>query len=109
MFSHCLNYSFGHFGYLHSTCRQFNLTMIHGYVPNQFGRGISIPLVKDKHGDLNNSNNYRAITISPVISKIFESCVLSKYEAFLFINDLQFGFKKYVGCGHALFSVQYKL
>jgi len=58
--------------------------MIHRYVPNQFGRGISIPLVKDKHGDLNNSNNYRAITISPVISKIFESCLLSKYEAFLF-------------------------
>jgi hypothetical protein len=80
--------------------------MIHGYVPNQFGRGIIIPLVKDKHGDLTNSNNYRAITISPVISKIFESCLFSKYESLLYSNDLQLGFKKSVGCGHALFSVQ---
>jgi len=40
-----------------------------------------------KHGDLTNSNNYRAITISPVMSKIFESCLLSKYEALLFSND----------------------
>jgi len=45
--------------------------MIHGYVPNPFGRGISIPPVKDKYGDLTNSD--RAITTSPVISKIFES------------------------------------
>jgi Reverse transcriptase (RNA-dependent DNA polymerase) len=87
-------------------CRLFNLMTIHGYVPNQFGRGIIIPLVKDKHGDLTNSNNYRAITISPVISKIFESCLLTKYESFLASNDLQLGFKKSVGCGHALFSVQ---
>jgi hypothetical protein len=47
----------------------------HGYVPNQFGRGIIIPLVKDKHGDLTSSSNYRGITVSPVISKIFEGCL----------------------------------
>ena len=75
-------------------------------MPNQFGRGIIIPLVKDKHGNLADSNNYRAITISPLISKIFENCLLYKYESFLYSNDLQLGFKKSVGCGHALFSVQ---
>jgi len=31
---------------------------------------------------------------------------LSKCEAFLFSNDLQFAFKKSEGCGHALLSVQ---
>ena len=75
----------------------------HGYVPNHFGRGIVIPLVKDKHADLTNSNNYRGITISPVLSKIFECCLL-KYEPYLFSSDLQLGFKKHLGCGPALFS-----
>ena len=37
------------------------------YVPNDFGRGIVIPLIKDKHGNVNDSANYRGITISPVI------------------------------------------
>jgi len=48
----------------------FNLMLKHGYVPDQFGRGIVIPLVKDKNGDVTNSENYRGITVSPVMSKI---------------------------------------
>jgi len=43
-----------------------------GFVPDAFGRGLIIPLVKDRSGCLNDLNNYRAITISPVISKLFE-------------------------------------
>lgn len=86
--------------------RLFNLMLKHGYVPNQFGRGIVIPLIKDKHADLTNSNNYRGITISPVISKIFEGCLLMKFESYLYSNDLQLGFKKNLGCGPALFTVQ---
>ena len=52
-------------------CKLFNLMLKHGYVPDQFGRGIVIPLVKDKNGDVTNSENYRGITVSPVMSKIF--------------------------------------
>ena len=78
----------------------------HGYVPNQFGRGIIIPLVKDKHGDVSNSSNYRGITISPVVSKIFECCLLLKFDSYLVSDDLQFGFKKDIGCGPALFTFQ---
>ena len=53
--------------------RMFNLVMIHGYVPDNFGVGIVVPLIKGKHGDICSSENYRAITISSVISKIFET------------------------------------
>jgi len=87
-------------------CRLFNLMLKHGYVPNQFGRGIIIPLVKDKHGDVTNSSNYRGITISPVISQIFECCLLLKFDSLLYSSELQLGFKKHLGCGPALFSVQ---
>ena len=50
-------------------CKLFNLMLKHCYVPNDFDRGIVIPLVKDKRGNVNDSANYRGITISPVISK----------------------------------------
>jgi len=87
-------------------CNLFNLMLKHGYVPDQFGRGIVIPLVKDKNGDVTNSQNYRGITVSPVMSKIFESCLLLKFEPFLYSSELQLGFKKGVGCGPALFMFQ---
>jgi Reverse transcriptase (RNA-dependent DNA polymerase) len=87
-------------------CNLFNLILIHGYVPDGFGKGVIIPLIKDKGGDLLNSDNYRGITISPIISKIFELCVLDKIECNLLTCDQQFGFKKDVGCVHAVYSVQ---
>src|SRR5437870_2540023 len=41
----------------------------HGYVPIDFGKGIIVPLLKDKLGDANDLNNYRGITLVPAISK----------------------------------------
>ena len=49
----------------------------HSYVPPEFCIGITIPLLKDSNLDSSNIDNYRAITISPVLSKIFENCLLS--------------------------------
>ena len=45
----------------------FNLILLHSYVPNDFGRGIIVPLVKDRHGDCGNLDNYRGITVSSII------------------------------------------
>ena len=73
-------------------CNLFNLIIQHGYVPAQFGSGIIIPLIKDRLGDATKLDNYRAITLSCVVSKIFEFCVSCKYGNFLTSNDLQFGF-----------------
>jgi len=41
------------------------LIVKHSYVPEGFGLGLVIPLVKDKSGNLNDSDNYRGITIGP--------------------------------------------
>ena len=46
----------------------FKLIILHGHVPTSFGIGVTIPLVKDKTGNFNDVNNYRGITLSPVIS-----------------------------------------
>jgi len=72
----------------------FNLIYDHGFVPDDFGKGITIPLIKDLLGNTSDCDNYRAITISPLISKLFEYCVLSKFESLLSSSDLQSGFKR---------------
>jgi len=56
--------------------------MIHGYVPNDFGCGIVVPLLIDRCGDVSKLDNYRAITISCVISKVFELCICDKLANF---------------------------
>ena len=57
---------------------RFNIICIQGFVPDAFGQGVTIPVIKDQLGDSSSLSNYRPITLSPVISKIFECCVLHK-------------------------------
>jgi hypothetical protein len=37
---------------------------------------------------------------------VFEHCVVSRYSEFLVTSDNQFGFKKSVGCSHAIYTVR---
>ena len=50
----------------------FTAILHHGFVPDKFGLGIIIPLIKDKTGNLNDVGNYRGITLSAVVSKVLE-------------------------------------
>ena len=63
-------------------------------------------IIKDKCRDVCNSDDYRAITISPVLSKIIDICIYDKFSSFLNSSELQFGVKPGVGCAPALFTVQ---
>ena len=54
----------------------FSLFLSHSYVPDAFSFGIIIPIVKDKSGDPSLLDNYRPITLSPVISKLFENVLM---------------------------------
>ena len=49
--------------------------MSHGYVPDNFGKGIIIPLVKDKAEDINSLDNYRAIILTPIIANASEAVI----------------------------------
>ena len=84
----------------------FRFMFFHGLVPDDFGAGTIIPLVKDKTGDINDINNYRGITLIPVISKLFELVLLNLCESLLYTDNLQFGFKRNIGCNNALFTVR---
>ena len=52
-----------------------------------------VPIVKNKCGNLSNSNNYRPIAIATITSKVLESLILVKCEEFLYTSDNHFGFK----------------
>ena len=54
---------------------------------------------------MNSFNNYRGITFIPVISKLFEILRLEYFENVLLANDLQFVFKKGLGCSDAIFTL----
>jgi len=51
-----------------------------------------MPLLKDKHGDATKIDMYRGITLSCVVSKLFESVLVVLFEVSLNSDDLQFGF-----------------
>jgi len=85
---------------------QFSMMLSHSYVPNDFTRGRVIPIVKDPRGDLSSPDNYRPITISPIISKIFEYLLLDKFGVFMHSDELQFGFKPGTGCSNAIFLLR---
>ena len=91
---------------LYHLCILFRSMATHSFVPQDFAEGIIVPLVKDKTADLCNVNNYRGITLTPVISKLFESILLHKCDDVLLTDDLQFGFKKSVGCPQAVFTLR---
>ena len=70
----------------------FRILLKYSIVPDSFGYGVVVPFVKNTDGNCFVSNNYRCITISPVISKIFESLLMSLFQNQLSSDSLQFGF-----------------
>jgi len=62
-------------------------------------------LLLKKHGDNTDVNNYRGITLSPSISKLFEKCLLVKFGELL-VSPQQFGFQKKLSCSHAIYSMR---
>ena len=70
----------------------FNIMTLHCFVPDDFGVGVIVPIIKDRLGDITDVNNYRGITLSPVVSKLFEYCLLDKYQATMITSDVLFGF-----------------
>jgi len=91
---------------IYHLCILFRAISVHSFVPNDFGIGLIVPLVKDKTGDINSVDNYRGITLTPVVAKVFECVLLSKCEEFLVTDNLQFGFKRHVGCPQAVFTLR---
>ena len=84
----------------------FNAMLQHSYIPTLLLRGDISPLVKDRDGNMSDSANYRAITLSSIFIQMFESLQKAKFGYFLPKSDYQFGFRPGVSTSHALFSLK---
>jgi len=71
----------------------FNCFNRQSFLPPSFMDSVIIPVVKSKHGDLTNIDNYRAIMVYNSISKIFESILLDIFTNCVDDIDFQFVFK----------------
>ena len=71
--------------------------------------GVILPLFKGKGAKVNNKDNYRGITLFPILCKIYEMVLLNRFENCIsgkgLFSDMQFGFKVSVGCTEASFTI----
>jgi len=87
----------------------FNFCMRSGHVPVQFGLSYTVPLLKGSVSSCNRNittDDFRGISISPVVSKVFEHCILHRFQPYFRTADNQFGFKKKTSCSHAIYTVR---
>ena len=85
----------------------FNLFVYFNFIPASFGRSYTIPVPKcDGHVKALHMGDFRGISISPVISKLFEKAILDRFSVYLSTSDHQFGFKKHLSSRHAVYCVR---
>jgi len=85
----------------------FQLILKCKLVPTGFGYSYVVPLPKLNAGitKVVTCEDFRGIAISPVISRLFEYCFIEKFGEYLWTDNKQFGFKKGLGCNHAIYTV----
>ena len=71
----------------------FNSMLIHGFAPSGILKGTVIPIPKNKLKSINDSGNYRGITLSSIIGKLLDNIILNRYRMLLNTSEFQFGFK----------------
>ena len=77
------------------------------YVPNGFGIGIMVPILKPNENNKSDStDDYRGASINPIVSKLFEMCLLDIFNKYLVSSNRQFGFKSKSSCAHAIYSAR---
>jgi hypothetical protein len=88
--------------------RLYKWILLTGHVPDCFTSSYMVPLPKnkDKTSCVLVCEDFRGISISSVLSKLFESCVLAICGDLFETTGYQFGFKRGLGCSHAVHVAQ---
>lgn len=104
------NLTIEHIKYAHESltvilCSLFNIMLSTGLVPDNFGIGVTTAIPKFKGSKkFIQAEDFRGITINPIISKVFELCLKGFIDCKT--SDRQFGFKEKVGCNNAIHSLR---
>jgi exonuclease III len=90
-----------------SLTKLFNLCISVGHIPANFGASYTVPIPKcDGRVRALTVDDFRGISISPIISKVFELAILDRYSSYFSTSDHQFGFKKHTSSMHAVYCVR---
>ena len=65
----------------------------HGYAPDTFLHANMIPIPKGARANVTDSNMYRSIAISSIMSKILDIVIIEQQQFALSTSAYQFGFK----------------
>ena len=87
----------------------FNLCITNETIPSKCKERLVVTLYKGGGKDKTNTNNYRAITLQPILLKVFEKLVLNRLESEEYttrLNDQQVGFQKGMNIVMASFNLQ---
>ena len=71
--------------------------LIHGYVSKILLVATIVPLIRDKLGDTESSDNYRSMSLSSIILKVFDWVVILLFGKSLNLDSLQFSYQKHCG------------
>ena len=85
----------------------FNAILINETVPMYFKRGLIVPIPKGTNKDRTDVDNYRGISLLPIMSKVFERVILKQLEGSVdaFIDELQGASHKSCSSLHTSFVV----
>jgi hypothetical protein len=76
--------------------------------PQEWNKGIIIPI--HKKGSKNNLNNYRGITLTSCVSKVFNRIISKSISSFVedhqLLSEIQGGFRKNYRCEDHIFSLK---
>ena len=84
----------------------FSSFFVHGFLPNTLMSVVLAPIIKNKSGNINSSDNYRPIALANVVSKLIEQIILDRIEHLLMTNANQFGFKKSHGTDQCVYILK---
>ena len=93
---------------LDSLCSLFNRFLLEGF-PAQLSTSVLLPIYKGK-GDLSDPNNFRGISIVPLLSKLYALLLNNRLSPALEVNrlraDSQYGFRRHRGTVEAAFVLR---
>ena len=89
-------------------CKLFNFIFENNLYPGSWTRGIVVPV--PKKGDLSDVNNYRGITLTSILSKIYSHILDNRLRSWVddinILNECQFGFMQNKSTVDCLFILQ---
>ena len=84
----------------------FNHMFKFGIVPKELSISTVIPLVKSYKKSLSDPNNYRGISLIPILTKLLETLIILKCPQITYHSANQFGFKAKSSTVHAAYTVK---